>query len=134
MRKSIESFDGKKYTGGRLIPSRMRRKSEIDRYPHEPVLGKENKIVVRRVRGGTLKLSIKNTDFIIVNDIHNKKTIKTKIIRVLENSANKDYERRGVLSKGALVETELGIVRVVSRPGQHGSMNAILTKEATSNT
>lgn len=134
MRKSIESFGGKKYTGGRLIPSRMRRKSEIDRYPHEPVLGNDNKIVVRRVRGGTLKLSIKNTDFIIVNDIHNKKTIKTKIIRVLENSANKDYERRGVLSKGALVETELGIVRVVSRPGQHGSMNAILTKEATSNT
>ena len=134
MRKSIESFGGKKYTGGRLIPSRMRRKSEIDRYPHEPILGKDNKIVVRRVRGGTLKLSIKNTDFIIVNDIHNKKTIKTKIIRVLENSANKDYERRGVLSKGALVETELGIVRVVSRPGQHGSMNAILTKEATSNT
>ena len=134
MRKSIESFGGKKYTGGRLIPSRMRRKSEIDRYPHEPVLGKDNKIVVRRVRGGTLKLSIKNTDFIIVNDIHNKKTIKTKIIRVLENSANKDYERRGVLSKGAIVETELGVVRVVSRPGQHGSMNAILTKEATSNT
>lgn len=134
MRKSIESFGGKKYTGGRLIPSRMRRKSEIDRYPHEPIFGSDNKIVVRRVRGGTLKLSIKNTDFIIVNDIHNKKTIKTKIIRVLENSANKDYERRGVLSKGALVETELGIVRVVSRPGQHGSMNAILTKEATSNT
>ncbi|HEX7256631.1 MAG TPA: 30S ribosomal protein S8e [Nitrososphaeraceae archaeon] len=134
MRKSIESFGGKKYTGGRLIPSRMRRKSEIDRYPHEPVLGNDNKIVVRRVRGGTLKLSIKNTDFIIVNDIHNKKTIKTKIIRVLENSANKDYERRGVLSKGAIVETELGVVRVVSRPGQHGSMNAILTKEATSNT
>ena len=134
MRKSIESFGGKKYTGGRLILSRMRRKSEIDRYPHEPVLGNDNKIVVRRVRGGTLKLSIKNTDFIIVNDIHNKKTIKTKIIRVLENSANKDYERRGVLSKGAIVETELGVVRVVSRPGQHGSMNAILTKEATSNT
>jgi small subunit ribosomal protein S8e len=134
MRKSIESFGGKKYTGGRLIPSRMRRKSEIDRYPHEPVLGNDNKIVVRRVRGGTLKLSIKNTDFIIVNDIHNKKTIKTKIIRVLENSANKDYERRGVLSKGAIVETELGVVRVVSRPGQHGSMNAILTKEASSNT
>jgi small subunit ribosomal protein S8e len=63
-----------------------------------------------------------------------KKTVKTKIIRVLENSANKDYERRGVLSKGALVETELGIARVVSRPGQDGSMNAILTKEATSNT
>jgi small subunit ribosomal protein S8e len=134
MRKSIESLDGKKYTGGRLNPSRMRRKSEIDRYPNEPVLGKENKIVIRRVRGKNLKLAVKNIDFINVNDTHNKKTIKTKIIRVLENPANKDYERRGVLSKGALVETELGIARVVSRPGQHGSMNAILTKEVASNT
>jgi small subunit ribosomal protein S8e len=132
MRKSIESFGGKKYTGGRLYPSRMRRKFEIDRYPNEPVLGKDNKIVIRRVRGGTFKLAIKNIDFINVNDNNTKKTIKTKIIRVLENPANKDYERRGVLSKGALVETEIGIVRVLSRPGQHGSMNAILTKEAAS--
>lgn len=78
-------------------------------------------------------MAIKNIDFINVNDNNTKKTIKTKIIRVLENPANKDYERRGVLSKGALVETEIGIARVVSRPGQHGSMNAILTKEAASN-
>ena len=134
MRKSIESLGGNKYTGGRLNPSRMRRKFEIDRYPNEPVLGTDKKIVIRRVRGGSLKLAIKATDFINVNDPKAKKTIKTKIIRVLENPANKDYERRGVLSKGALVETELGIVRIASRPGQHGSMNAILTKEATSNT
>jgi small subunit ribosomal protein S8e len=78
MRKSIESLGGKKYTGGRLTPSRMRRKSEIDRYPHEPILGKDNKIVIRRVRGGTFKSSIKNIDFIIVNDTHNKKNSKNK--------------------------------------------------------
>jgi len=132
MRKSIESLGGNKYTGGRLNPSRMRRKFEIDRYPNEPVVGNDNKVVIRRVRGGSLKLAVKATNFINLNDSKNKKTIKTTIIRVLENPANKDYERRGVLSKGALVETELGIARIVSRPGQHGSMNAILTKEATS--
>jgi small subunit ribosomal protein S8e len=133
MRKSIESLGGNKFTGGRLNPSRMRRKSEIDRYPNEPVLAKENKIVSRRIRGGNYKLAIKNIDFINLNDKINKKTTKTKIIRVLENHANKDYERRGVLSKGAVVETELGIAKIVSRPGQHGSMNAILTKETSSN-
>jgi small subunit ribosomal protein S8e len=133
MRKSIESLGGNKYTGGRLNPSRTRRKSEIDRYPNEPVLAKENKFVGRRVRGGNFKQAIKHIDFVNLNDNHNKKTTKTKIIRVLENHANKDYERRGVLSKGAIVETELGIAKIVSRPGQHGSMNAILTKETVSN-
>ena len=43
--------------------------------------------------------------------------MKSKILRVIKNSANKDYERRGVISKGALLETEAGTARVVSRPG-----------------
>ena len=106
----------------------MRRKSEIDRYPNEPILGKDS-IVPRRVRGGNLKMALKHIEFLNVNDRENKKTIKTKIIKVISNPANKDYERRGVLSKGAFVETELGIARIISRPGQNGSINAILTKE-----
>jgi len=128
MRKSIENLAGNKFTGGRLKPSRMRRKSEIDRYPNEPILGKES-IVPRRVRGGNLKLALKHIESLNVNDRENKKTIKTKIIKVVKNPANKDYERRGVLSKGAFVETELGIARIISRPGQNGSINAILTKD-----
>ena len=128
MRKSIENLAGNKFTGGRLKPARMRRKSEIDRYPNEPILGKDS-IVPRRVRGGNLKLALKHIEFLNVNVRENKKTIKTKIIKVVRNPANKDYERRGVLSKGAFVETELGIARIISRPGQNGSVNAILTKE-----
>ena len=128
MRKSIENLAGNKFTGGRLKPARMRRKSEIDRYPNEPILGKDS-IVPRRVRGGNLKWALKHIEFLNVNDRENKKTIKTKIIKVVRNPANKDYERRGVLSKGAFVETELGIDRIISRPGQNGSINAILTKE-----
>ena len=128
MRKSIENLAGNKFTGGRLKPARMRRKSEIDRYPNEPILGKDS-IVPRRVRGGNLKLALKHIEFLNVNDRENKKTIRTKIIRVIKNPANKDYERRGVLSKGAFVETELGIARIISRPGQNGSINAILTKD-----
>jgi small subunit ribosomal protein S8e len=51
---------------------------------------------------------------------------KLKILNVTKNTANKDYERRGVISKGALLETDLGVARVVSRPGQEGLVNAIL--------
>ena len=35
MRKSIENLGGRKFTGGRIIPNRTRRKFEIDRYPNE---------------------------------------------------------------------------------------------------
>jgi len=47
---------------------------------------------------------------------------------VLENATYNDYQRRGVVSKGAILETEEGKCRVVSRPGQHGTVNAILVK------
>ena len=39
MRKSIENLGGRKFTGGRIIPNRTRRKFEIDRYPNEAVVG-----------------------------------------------------------------------------------------------
>jgi small subunit ribosomal protein S8e len=47
---------------------------------------------------------------------------------VTKNPANRDYERRGVISKGALIETESGTAVVVSRPGQHAVVNAVLVK------
>jgi len=48
---------------------------------------------------------------------------------VLEYATNNDYQRRGVISKGAILETEAGKCKVVSRPGQHGVVNAILQKQ-----
>ena len=57
------------------------------------------------------------------------KLIKSKIIKVLENATNNDYKRRGIISKGAILETQEGKCRVVSKPGQNGIVNAILLKE-----
>jgi small subunit ribosomal protein S8e len=128
MRKSVENLYGRKYTGGRIIPMRSRRKFEIDRYPNEPLLGKTN-IITRKVRGDNLKISCKTVDFANISDQQNNKTTRTKILKVSKNPANKDYERRGVISKGAIIETEVGTARVVSRPGQDGTVNAVLIKQ-----
>ncbi len=125
MRKSIENFATSKITGGRRHPLRTRRKYEIDRFPNEPIIGEEV-TVTRKVRGKNLKTSIKTIDF--VNLAINSEVKKVKIIRVLENATNNDYQRRGVISKGAVLETKEGKCRVVSRPGQHGVVNAILVK------
>jgi small subunit ribosomal protein S8e len=51
-----------------------------------------------------------------------------KILGVAKNPANKEYERRQVITKGALIKTELGLARVTSRPGQNGVVNAVLVK------
>ena len=58
-------------------------------------------------------------------------TAKNVEIRdVLENQANTDFARRKIITRGALIDTEMGQARVTSRPGQHGLINAVLlTKE-----
>ena len=52
-----------------------------------------------------------------------------KIISVVENPANRQYVRRNIVTKGAIVQTEIGKALVTSRPGQDGIVNAVLLKE-----
>jgi small subunit ribosomal protein S8e len=68
---------------------------------------------------------LKSTEFANVTNPETRKTRKTIISQVIRNPANRDYERRGVVNKGAIIQTELGVARVTSRPGQHGSVNAV---------
>ena len=125
MKKSIENLHTSKITGGRRHVLRSRRKYEIDRYPNEALIG-DQITITRKVRGKNTKAAIKTINS--VNLALDSKTKRVKIIKVLENATNNDYQRRGVISKGAILETEEGKCRVVSRPGQHGTVNAILVK------
>jgi len=125
VKKSIENLGTSKVTGGRRHPLRSRRKYEMDRFPNEALIG-EQITITRKVRGKNVKTAIKTIDS--VNLAINSKIKRVKIIKVLENATNNDYQRRGIISKGAVLETEAGKCRVVSRPGQHGTVNAILVK------
>ncbi|MFN4336150.1 MAG: 30S ribosomal protein S8e [Candidatus Nitrosocaldus sp.] len=124
MKKSVENLLKRKPTGGKRKAYRGRRKYETDRYPAETVLGKEERIV-KGVRGGNTKVACKSVEYANVADSKEKKVVKAKILRVVRNLADKDYDRRGVITKGAVIETEAGTARVVSRPGQDGVINAV---------
>ena len=126
MRKSIENLATSKITGGRRHPLRIRRKYETDRYPNESLMGPAV-TVTRKARGKNQKTALKTIDFVNLA-IPNSKVKKSKIVRVLENPTNNDYQRRGVITKGAILETEDGKCKVVSKPGQYGSVSAILIK------
>ena len=126
VKKSIENLSTSKITGGRRVALRSRRKFEIDRYPNEPLAG-EQQTVTRKVRGKNLKTALISANFVNLV-LADSKVKKTKIIRVLENPTNNDYKRRGVITKGAIIETEDGKCKVISRPGQDGVVNGILVK------
>ena len=127
MRKSLENLNTRKPSGGRRVSMRTRRKFEIDRYPTEAVLG-STLTVTRRTRGNNIKTSLKSANRANIWDPKSKKMTRVTITSVSKNPSNKDYERRGVISKGALIETEIGPARVLSRPGQEGSVNAVLVE------
>ncbi len=127
MRKCVENLATSKITGGRRHPLRTRRKYETDRYPNEPINGAQVTIT-RRVRGNNRKTALKTIDFVNLAT-GDAKVKKIKILKVLENATNNDYKRRGIITKGAILETEEGKCRIVSKPGQNGIVNAILLKE-----
>ena len=126
MIKSVENLGTSKITGGIRHPLKTRQKFDIDRYPNEALMG-EQETATRKTRGNNRKIALKTVNHVnlVLSDTKIK---RTKIIRVLENQTNNDYQRRGVITKGAILETEDGKCRVVSRPGQNGIINAILVK------
>jgi small subunit ribosomal protein S8e len=103
----------------------MKRRFEKGFFPAETTLGKLKK-KTRRGRGGGVKTRLLNDTHANLSNSSTGKTEKVEILRVVRNSANVDYDRRGVITKGTIIETPLGTARVTSRPGQNGSVNAVL--------
>ena len=126
MKKSVEGLKTSKITGGIRHPLKSRQKFQIDRYPNEALMG-EQETATRKTRGNNRKTALKTVNHVNLV-LPDAKIKRSKIIRVLENQTNNDYQRRGVITKGAILETEDGKCKVVSRPGQNGVINAILVE------
>jgi small subunit ribosomal protein S8e len=118
----------RKLSGGRKRAHRKKRRFERGAFPTETTLG-ERKVKIGRRRGSTRKRRLLKGKSVNICDPATGKTEKTEIMRVTKNPANIDYDRRGVITKGTLIETQLGPARVTSRPGQHGLINAVLVPE-----
>lgn len=121
--------DFRKVTGGRRRPHRMNRKYELGRFPTMTVASEKEEIETLRVRGGNLKVRRKKALYANVADPTTNTVKKVKITKVVETPANRELARLSVITRGTIVETELGLARVTSRPGQDGVVNAVLIKE-----
>ncbi len=115
-------------TGRRIRYHRGKKKFEIGKEQNLTTVGPTTVKNVR-TRGNNIKTRAKTVKEAFVIDPKNNKTTKTEIISVVENKANIHYVRRNVLNKGALINTKMGKAKVTSRPGQTGTVNAVLINE-----
>jgi len=115
----------KKPSGGRAKLNRNKRKFELGKDAAETKID-ARKIKKIRTRGGNEKIRLKNDNHINVVDPKTNKMQVAEILSVVENEANIHFVRRNIITKGAIIETSLGKVRVTSRPGQHGMINGVL--------
>jgi small subunit ribosomal protein S8e len=118
----------RKKTGGRRIYARKKRSREIGREHQDALIG-DQRLKHYLVRGRNQKVRILSIKEANIMDRRLKKTVRAKILSVQENPANPHYVRRNILTKGAIIETEIGTARITSRPGQHGLINAVLIRE-----
>lgn len=118
----------RKPSGGRLKARRKKRKFEIGRERQETTVGKPRYKKVR-TRGGHQKIRVLSAN--IANVFIPKENIckKVRITGVIENPANPHFVRRNIITKGAIIHTEIGNAKVTSRPGQHGTINAVLIEK-----
>jgi len=121
-------FQGKsvrKYTGGRLIRQRGKKKYELGGEQANTHLGEAIRKTVKTL-GGKLKVRLLRGQTATVTDPATKTSKTVKIETVTGNPANIHYIRRNILTKGSIIKTEIGSARVTNRPGQEGSINAVL--------
>lgn len=118
----------RKKTGGKKRAYRSKRLHELGNRPMETSLG-ETERKIESGRSGFEKVKLVSENYVNVSDPSTGQTERLEIIDVVENPANVDYNRRGVITKGVIVRTEKGLARIVSRPGQDGVLNAVVQEE-----
>lgn len=115
----------RKPSGGRKRMMRGKRRTEISSEKQFAVLGEAKRKKYRKT-GASTQIKVLSEEMINVNNPSDGTTKSIKFTTVSKNSSNPNYVRRNILTKGAIVETELGKVIITSRPGQDGVINGTL--------
>ena len=82
----------------------------------------------QRTKGGNSKTRLLSENIANVFDAKTKKYHKVAIKNVIESPADINYIRRNIMVKGSVIETEKGKAKITNRPGQEGTINAILVE------
>ena len=79
--------------------------------------------------GGNKKVFLMRVSHINVLEKGKKAAKKVEIKNVLETPSNRFLARQNIITKGTIIETSAGKVKVTNRPSQEGVINGVLIKE-----
>ncbi len=120
----------RKPTGGirRSTLARDKKLYEKGGVAAETKIGSEKK---KSARGMGSRVKVKLLQSKQANIVDEKgRMLKAEIVTVKENLANKLFVRRNIMTKGAIIEVKAGaenrLARVTNRPGQTGTIEAVL--------
>ena len=111
-------------TGGKRVKFRDKKLAHVGGVFTATKVADKDERVVFKGRGYTLKTKLKRAAFVNVKNKEGKMS-KAKILGVLE-SHNPEYVRQNIITKGAVLNTEAGKVKVTNRVGQDGVVNGIV--------
>jgi small subunit ribosomal protein S8e len=114
---------GRKVSGGKYIRHRKKKLHEVAGQKRTVKLGTEKR-KVKRIKGGSQKIFLLKANFINISD--KGKVKKLEIKNVLETPSNRFLARQNIITKGTIIETELGKIKVTNRPAQEGVINGIV--------
>jgi small subunit ribosomal protein S8e len=117
---------GRKISGGRYKKARKKKLYELLGQRRIIKLGEEKRKTIR-VRGGNKKAFLLKSKTINVKLGNKIKKLEMK--NVIETPSNRFLARQNILTKGTIVETDLGKVRITNRPTQEGMVNGVLIEE-----
>ena len=121
--------DTKKPSGGyRPRPYKVKRKALGGGPPTNTRLSNKEVRKLERTYGGNVKVKLYEAMYANVCDPKTGKCEKARILKIVENPANREFVKRGIITRGTVIETDKGRAVVVSRPGQDGTVNAVLLK------
>jgi small subunit ribosomal protein S8e len=87
-------------------------------------VGKEDVRRLKSVRGNAMKVKLRVARFANVLTKEGMKRVAIK--NVLETPDNRHHARQNIITKGAILDTEVGKVKVTNRVGQDGVVNGRL--------
>ena len=120
--------EGRTATGAKFIPHyKVKKKCHMGGNPIYTKLSDKDERKIIRTKGGGIKVKLKKA--LYANVLTKDGYKKVKILDVVENKAHRLFKMRNIITKGAIIKTEIGLAKVVSRPSQDGVINAILISE-----
>ena len=115
----------RKQSGAMYKDYRKKKQYELGREPSFTKLRKK-RVQVIRTMGANRKRRMLSADTANLFDPKTKSFKQAKIKTITDNPANRHFIRRNIMTRGSVIDTELGKAKITSRPGQDGVVNAVL--------